>query len=386
MAKRKRNSDPPYNPKTYRRKNRKIQKKSQLHSQEQLLRLMGVSTPEALKMIVQGYYVDTPKKCKTEIIRSPFYEKVVSSTNNEILTTPSKKTQLGVSRYLETSLGKITIFLPQEKIKNERLDIPETPQNEINALEIPQALLEPIINKKVSVADVNRAAAEKQTAQQQGRPARYPSQKQVMKISARDAVQQATQLEVEDKLMHWVHFLSHSLLGNETQTPQNLGIATKNCNAEMELINPIINKMLLSKDHPDELYISIYPTWVENYKEIRLLDKLVLEIKNSPEENCDRYVKAQFDALTLKHICISEIEVIEQILLNVFNNNQAQPDEDVDDDIFLSTSVSSVPVITPLFETNKEQPSEFSSLPKPLIHPEAPTVPEIVEEKVLKPT
>ncbi len=283
-----------------------------------IIQLMGASTPEAKKAAVRGTQVTFTPDAKTQILKSPDYQ---ASTPNRItsrhLVTPQGKTKLIASRVIQIQNQEVSIYLPKDKVKTTRLAVPLLPDVALDDLDIPQGSLEATVDTPITLKDIRQAAKEKKKAKRNGDPVRSPTQDEIMQISARKALK-AAGIVVEPRSVHWTHFVSHSMKGNKAQYLDNLGLATKFCNAEMELLNPVIQKILRSKKHPNTLYLSFYPTWVNGYEKIRLLDSLSVEIKDGAGTDYKHRVKFTFDALTLSTICLSEIKIIEKILLDTF--------------------------------------------------------------------
>lgn len=283
-----------------------------------IIQLMGASTPEAKKAAVRGSQVAFSPGSKTQILKSPDYQ---ASTPNRItsrfLVTPQGKTKLIPSRVIKIQDQEVSIYLPKEKVKTERLAIPLFPDEAFENLNMPESSFDATLDIPITLDDIHQAAKEKKKAKRNGDPVRSPTQEEVMGISARKALE-AAGIVVPKRSVHWAHFVSHSIQGNKAQVINNLGLATKFCNAEMELLNPVLKKILCSKGHPDTLYLSFYPSWVKGYEKIRLLDNLSVEIKDGAGTDYKRRVKFTFDALTLKPICLSEIQIVEKILLDAF--------------------------------------------------------------------
>ncbi|MGE4348786.1 MAG: hypothetical protein AB7D28_03400 [Candidatus Berkiella sp.] len=300
------------------RQNRRRVNKDFEPSARGTIQLMGASTPDAKKAAVRGTQVTFTPDTKTQILKSPDYQaSTPDCITSRFLVTPQGKTKLIASRIIQIQNQEVSIYLPKEKVKTERLAVPLFPDVALEELDIPQGSLEATIDTPITLNDIRQAAKEKAKAKRDGDPVRSPTQDEIMQISARKALK-AAGIVVEPRSVHWTHFVSHSMKGNKAQFLNNLGLATKFCNAEMELLNPVIKKILRSKGHPDTLYLSFYPKWVNGYEKIRLLESLSVEIKDGAGTNYKRRVKFSFDALTLNAICLSEIKIVEKILLDTF--------------------------------------------------------------------
>lgn len=290
-----------------------------------VISVMGAGTPDAKKAVVTSSQEDNEQTLlmtpdgKTNLLRSPQYQAGTPQTNGKRKLITPKKTTLVVSRVIQIHDKEINIYLPADKVKNQRLAVPAIPADTLADLHINQGSLEPIINIPITLADLKRADAQKSKARKSGVSVRYPQQSDVMGCAARTAMLKAG-IQIPKRHAHWIHFMPHALNGNHTQKIINFGLGTKFCNAEMELVNPVIRKILNSKDHPETLYLSFYPQWVKGFEKIRLLDKLTVVIKDSPDEKPKHEVKFTFDALTQRRVCLSEIHIIEKLLLDTFKH------------------------------------------------------------------
>lgn len=308
------------------------------------IQLMQAHTPDAKKAAVRGSRLPLPKLPSTTLSRTPIRKSTAAEETTEAtFFTPKQKTELAVSRVIQLKDHDVTIFLPKDKVKKGRLEIPSVISDAhletLEALSINErGSLEPSLNVKYTAKDFERTERQIRRDRIAGKSQR--SQEKVMKCSARNALKAAGVI-VKPRQAHWIHFVAHSAKGRKTQKPGNLAIATKNCNAEMQLIEPVIEKILRSDNHPDALYVDFIPEWVAGYEKIRLLNKLTVVIKDADSASPARHVRFTFDGLATKQICTTEVELIEGLLLDTFNNQRSEPNGN----LLLSPRAGLTPII-----------------------------------------
>ena len=218
-------------------------------------------------------------------------------------------------RLLECDEGAIGIFLPESSSTARRLSLPLQPAATIDNSPLPSAavptpLLEIEITKE-SLRKVERALQEQVC---QGHSRRFPSILTFTHISAKEALELSGVTAMPNRVVQYIHFLPHSVLGSDSQCITNIGIGTRQANAAMELINGMIRKLLFrKKGAPASLSLSAAPQWVPGFEKIRLLESLTYTLKYQ-----DRFVSIKFDMLTLLPISRAEIQTVEKILWEKF--------------------------------------------------------------------
>jgi len=233
------------------------------------------------------------------------------------LITP-QGTKMLPSRIIELDDGTISIFLPQDKVIEKNLVIPLSPKPWIQHSPIPEVGMEgmvdiPITKKKLKIV-------EKLTRNRKrvGTNPRKISQNELNKIPATKAMRKAG-IEVNDGDGHYLHFIPFSFLGDEAQTVNNMGIGTRFANAAMELVNPVIRRLLYMKNAPKVVYLSAIPEWVPGYEKIRLLKSITYIIKDGKGNDFQHSAKVTFNTISLREVCLSEVRPVRDTIVQKFS-------------------------------------------------------------------
>ncbi len=307
---------------------------------QNILDLMGAGSSPVPQAIVSGQITPVRKKAQSRknlatALLSP--SNCESSTPNQsnpsTLYSPVGKSAYPKSREIIINGTTVAIYLPEEKIGNNKLFVPSVPADTLDSLSINQASLDALIDVPVTLAKLQAVEAQKQADIESKLDVRYPSQKSVMGVSPNVAATQAG-LDLPQAaelvgmniakpwVMHWCHYIPHSLIGNDGQKVTNLGLGTKFCNAEMTLVEPVIEVLLKMSDAPDTLYISVEPQYCAGYEKIKLLDRLTYTVKDGAGSDFNHSVSFSFDARSLNRICKSEQEIVKNLLIDVFKQDK----------------------------------------------------------------
>jgi hypothetical protein len=229
-----------------------------------------------------------------------------------------KGTSLFPSRLLTFDNGEETaLFLPANKVENKTLKIP-TPTAWVAEAPVPEETLEGYVDIPLTLSEIIATEKLKNERQRRGEDPRGTSQNKLTKIPATRALRLAG-FDVEDGQGQWLHHIPHSCKGDFAQCLRNLGLGTKQANAAMELVNPVLKELLRKyKENLPALYLSTQPEWVPGFKEIRLMNSLTYIIKDAPGNQATKTASIRFDTLSLDPICVSEIPVIRAALLQKF--------------------------------------------------------------------
>ena len=145
-----------------------------------------------------------------------------------------------------------------------------------------------------------------------------------MQISAADALKLAG-ITAPAGEGQWLHLGLHSCLGDKGQCATNIGLGTRSSNAAEELFNSVLKRMLRKyKETLPILYHSAIPEWVEGFEKIRLLKSVTLIIKDGIGDTYTRKAAIKFNTLSLDPVCVSEISLIENALMQRFAPLQAK--------------------------------------------------------------
>ncbi|MBI2792629.1 MAG: hypothetical protein HYX61_11785 [Gammaproteobacteria bacterium] len=231
-----------------------------------------------------------------------------------------KGSKLVVSRLIECEDGTaMGIFLPENKVHQNELVIPDVPNPWIAQSPIPKADMNGIIDFKITKESIRQVEAVIRKRLKEGQPQRLISQQDLMKISAVKALRNAG-IEVPAKGAHHTHLTPHCYQGDDGQCVNNLGIATKQANAAMELVNPAIKEALFQKDALPALYLSAIPEWVKGYENIRLLKTITYIIKDAPGDNPTRSATIRFNMLSTDPVCLTDVLPIRKFIIEKFSN------------------------------------------------------------------
>jgi len=307
---------------------------------QNILDLMGASLPYAPKAIVSGQTTPIRKKAqskrglKTALLSPSKCQKSTPTKQNpSTFFSPIGKSAYSKSREIIINGSTVAIYLPEKKIGSSKLFVPEMPAEGLDTLNINQDSLDALIDVPVTLQKLKSVETQKQKDIALNLDVRYPSQKSVMGISPNVAATQAgINLEQAATLagmnvkkphvMHWCHYIPHSLIGNDGQKVTNLGLGTKFCNAEMTLVEPVVETLLKMSGAPNTLYISVEPQYCPGYEKIKLLNRLTYTIKDGSGSDFNHSVSFSFDALSLNRICKSEQEIVKNLLIDVFKKNK----------------------------------------------------------------
>lgn len=228
-----------------------------------------------------------------------------------------KGTTLFPSRILTFDHGETTLFLPANKVENKSLKVP-APNTWLAQSPVPEESLEALIDIPLTLDEIIAVEKLKNERQRRGEDPRGISQNKLAKIPATRALRLAG-FEVEDGQGQWLHFIPHSCKGDAAQCLKNLGLGTRQANAAMELVNPVLKELLHKhKEDLPTLYLSVIPEWVTGFEKIRLLKSLTYIIKDAPGLDAIKTASIRFNTLSLSPICVSEIPLVRAALLQKF--------------------------------------------------------------------
>lgn len=305
-----------------------------------ILDVMDAGLSPAPKAIISGQITPVRKKAQSRqnlatalLSPSDCDRSTPNKSNPSTLYSPVGKSAYPKSREIIINGTTVAIYLPEEKIGDNKLFVPKIPADTLDSLRINQASLDALIDVPVTLQKLQAVEAQKQADIARKLSVRHPSQKSVMGVSPNVAAKkagldlpQAAELVgmnvAKPYVMHWCHFIPHSLIGNDGQKVTNLGLATKFCNAEMTLVEPVIEALLKMSGAPDTLYISVEPQYCAGYEKIKLLDRLTYTVKDGAGSDFNHSVSFNFDARSLNPICKSEQEIVNDLLIDVFKKDK----------------------------------------------------------------
>lgn len=366
-------------------------------STESLLQLMGVATSPA-KSVTVSHTLESPPVFKSNVSKFISPSRVEHSTpskgplTSHVITPGNSK--LRPSRLVECNDGTAVIFLSESKTDENTLPILMPNEWLKNNSPIPSASFDGKIDFEVTKESIERVREQIQARLQASQNRRVKSQRDVMKISARDALLSAgySKEQVPAKLAHWIHFIPHEVIGDEGQTPDNLGLGLKYPNGAMELINRALLDLLFHPNEisrPKKLYLSAIPQWVEGFENIRLLKSLTYTVKNEPGEAYTKSLSINFDMLSLSPICLTEVELIKSLMEKKFLLNPTpacvSKNETISDEELEQLLCPSSPLIFSSEEASSIEESSSSSATPLSENSNRNTVPSATTVK-LKPT
>lgn len=240
-----------------------------------------------------------------------------SLTPNKTHFTTPEGSKLKVTHVIRCDDGEARICLPEEKVPDVGITLPDTPSDWLKNSPVTVAAYSSIIDHPFSKKTINAAKKLANANQKKGKDARGTSQNKLMGSYATTALIKAG-FDVKPKSAHWAHLLAWAIFG--IQEPWNLGIGSAFANAKMELVNGALERLLKGKDiDPNvNLYMSAIPTWVKEYEAIRLLQKITIIVRDGPADNFTRSASIDFDMLSTRPVCDSEIKPFEIILREKF--------------------------------------------------------------------
>ncbi|MGD9592165.1 MAG: hypothetical protein AB7V32_06560 [Candidatus Berkiella sp.] len=263
----------------------------------------------------------TPNKKHASTLISP--SKVTLSTPDKgpftrFVTTPLGS-KLFPSRMIDCDDGAYVLFLSEAKINNQNITIPKKPANWIKQSPIPKASLKGFVDIKITKKQIQATEALIRKRKREGLAPRAVSQNKVMGIPANTALKKAG-ITADPNTMHWVHFISHSFIGDKSQIVSNLGLGTKYANMAMELVNPVIKRLLFKKGAYPAIYLSIIPEYVPGFEAIRLLKSLTMIIKDGKGDSFEHKASITFDMLTLQKVCLTDVIPVRKFIMQKFAN------------------------------------------------------------------
>jgi len=313
--KKKRPQDSAWHPKAHRKPRHTTIAKSPSAQSKFMLKLMqALNSPVPADKIRVVYDGKSPLTTKT-------FQLIQDDTLSPLKTTliTPKGSHLHCSEQMTMNQSQWRIFLPASKVLKDAIHLPKVAAKSIDSSPIPQASFEGLPEICISKQRIIQIQNLKATRQEQGKNPRLIGQNALMGISARNALKLAG-IEVPPHSVHYTHLLPWSLTADAGQCVENLGIGTKQANARMELVNPCI-AALIEENHLEALYLQAIPTWVEGYEKIRLLKKITYLIKDRANEDYQKCIRIDFDMLSFKTTCSSEIEPIITFLRSKFTSS-----------------------------------------------------------------
>lgn len=240
--------------------------------------------------------------------------------------TPMGST-LPLSVHIQCDDGDFKIFLSSEAMSYQRVQFPKKPTSWLKDSPVPIAEFTGIEDYPISRTSILKASKDTQENKKVGKDPRGINQNKLMRISATKALIESG-FDVPPKSAHWTHLLPWALVGKQSQKVRNLGIATSQANARMELVNRALESFL--REHPEQtLYLSAIPQWVEGYESIRLLETVTYVIKDGIGNQCQKSATITFDMLALQSVCNSEIdptaEFLKEKFAEIFQVNEVTP-------------------------------------------------------------
>lgn len=302
-----------------------------------LINMMQAGTPESTRAIlvnstkisIEHTPQSTPKKKSVTTFLTP--SKFVLSTPEKgpyarFANTPGGSKFLP-SRFIECDDGAMTLYLPEDKVKSQELEIPDTPDAWINKSPIPKANMQGLLEVELTKEKITKVDALIRQRKKNGEAPRKITQTKLMgSIGAVTALRKAGIKTDDNNCVHYTHFVAFALLGDKAQAVENLGIGTRWSNAAMELVNPVIKELLYRKNNPvPSIYLSVIPEWVPGYENIRLLKNLTLIIRDGKENNYKHSAKIKFNMLSTAPVCLSDIQPVRKFILNKFSKNAPTP-------------------------------------------------------------
>lgn len=229
---------------------------------------------------------------------------------------------------LETDDGTTTLFLPENLEFNQQLSLParlpegfasKLPKVDTLATQIP-----PVRITKAKLIAINKLKAE--FGKQHGNN-RYYKNKDITNESANELLV-TTEIITDQNLGQWLDLVPLSVWSTDkkdwqdkTKRLNNLGLGTKYSNAAMELINPLITQLLMTNDpnSPTELELTVAPSWVLGFENIRLLQDVTYVLRDISTPESTRTVEIMFPMLSLEKIPENIIQFYKEYFFHLFN-------------------------------------------------------------------
>ena len=221
-----------------------------------------------------------------------------------------------IKREDEKGLDTISIFLPEDKATRFEETLPTRVPDSLQGItlnpihaHLPNWV--PITLKKLTKIDKIKS---KRTSP------RLTDQNTIMGMPASKAAECAGFPIGQDHTWHWCHLYAHSLVGDDGQIVSNLVLGTKEANAEMTLVELVIRKILQAhkKNGLDTLYLKVIPEFVPSFEKIRLAKSLTYTIQDKPGMTFTKKVTFSFNMLSRNKTSVSEIPIIEKLLISLF--------------------------------------------------------------------
>ncbi len=300
-------------------------------STEGLIRLMQAANSPAAKVAILNTtnhsicqderLLTTPtKKHASEVLTPTRYTLSTPDAGPKTshLITP-KGSKLLPSRIIECDDGIISVFLSEDKVRPKSLIIPGTPTSWIAHSPIPKVSMDGMLDIAITKKQIKAVEALTRNRKKMGENPRKISQNALNGIPATQALRKAG-ISVENGDGHYAHFIPFWFLGDEAQTVNNMGIATRHANAAMELVNPAIRRLLYMKNGPKVVYLSAIPTWEPGYENIRLLRSITYVIKDGQGNNYQHLAKVTFNMLSLANICLTDVRPVRESIIAKFSD------------------------------------------------------------------
>lgn len=304
-------------PKSRPKKSNPTQKKQPCFNTENLFKMMNcLASPPAKTAVVNNVNSQLDLE-KNPLLLSPSQFTLSSPQKGPLtnhVTTP-KGSKLSPTHLIKCENGVISIFLSEDKASQEELAIAPTPASEINQSMVPDESLAGMMDIQITHENIEKIKAQISQRKAACKNIRGQSQNQIMKMTARGALQKAG-VSVEARTVNWTHLVSYTFIGDEGQCVKNIGLATQRANAANELFNGAIKSLVKTINKP--LYLSVVPEWVPGYEKIRLLKTLTYTVKDGLGVHCQHTASLTFNMLSLRRICAAEIKLINQIICKSF--------------------------------------------------------------------
>lgn len=363
-SKSRKHDDKAYNPRTANR--RPVPYNPDARKPESIFYLMDSAESPAKKALLVN-------NSATKVTFTPEKPHPFLSPSKAELSTPAKGpmtqsaytpkgSKLVVSRLIECEDGTaIGIFLPENKVNQNELVIPEHPNPWIEDSPIPKADMSAIVDLKITKESIKQIEALVSKRRKEGLPDRHTSQNKLMGISAVQALRNAG-VDVAARSAHHTHLTPHCYQGDAGQCVKNLGIATKQANAAMELVNPAIKEALFQENALPALYLSAIPEWVKGYENIRLLKTITYILKDAPGDTPTRSATIRFNMLSTDPVCLTDILPIRKFLCEKFSNKPVLENAGKEEKEEKENAGLNSPYYTPTFDRKRKYaPSSSSS-------------------------
>lgn len=207
------------------------------------------------------------------------------------------------------------LYVKRDICPLKRLDVPSDLPQELNGIKLPEADFNP---KSITITkdSFDKTRARQEMRKTCGQAPRKPDNRVVMGNLTALQTGQALHLAVQPHELHWTHLLPHALVENEAkaQHPANMGLATRQANAAMELVNGAITKIFSNPNVASDFSLTLTATPTYIHKASRLLENITYSLN----DNHGHHIEFDFDMLSQSTLPKNTIQMCEDAIMHTF--------------------------------------------------------------------